>query len=429
MKQKTKTDTICVHGGYDIENGEPRNIPIIQSTTFYYKSSEQMARLFDLSESGYFYTRLQNPTNDMTAVKICELEGGTAAMLTSSGQAASFFSLFNICSAGEHIVCSSEIYGGTMNLLSVTMKRMGITCTFVRPDCSEEELDNAFKKETRAIFAESVSNPSMAVLNFENFSRASQKYGVPFIVDNTFPTPINCRPFEFGAHIVIHSTTKYMDGHGTCVGGAIVDSGNFDWDKYADKYPGLTQPDDSYHGLIYTKNFGKQAYIVKAVAQLMRDFGATPAPQNSFLLNTHLETLALRMEKHCTNALAVAQFLKTREEVSWVRHPSLKGDKYYDLAQKYMPNGTCGVVSFGIKGNRETAAKFMDSLQLCSIATHVADTKTCLLYPAGTTHRQLSDKQLLEAGVDSNLIRLSVGIENTDDIINDLKQAFDKINI
>jgi O-acetylhomoserine (thiol)-lyase len=424
---QNKIDTICVRAGYDAENGGPRAAPVVQSTTFYYKSSEQMAGLFDLAASGYFYTRIGNPTADAAAKKICELEGGAAAMLTSSGQAATFFSLFNICEAGGHIVCSSAIYGGSINLLAVTMKRMGIDCTFVHPDCTAEELNGAFRKETKALFAESISNPSIIVLDFEKFSAAAKRHGVPFIVDNTFPTPINCRPFEYGVDIVVHSTTKYMDGHGACVGGAIVDSGSFDWTQYADKYKGLTQPDDSYHGIIYTKQFGKAAYITKATVQLMRDLGATPSPQNASLLNTHLETLALRMQKHCKNAETISEFLTTCGKVSWVRYPSLKNDKYFDLARKYMPNGTCGVISFGIKGGRETAAKFMDSLKLCSIATHVADTKTCVLYPAGTTHRQLSDEQLKNAGVGADMIRLSAGIENAQDIIDDIKQALEKI--
>ncbi|MCL2821801.1 MAG: O-acetylhomoserine aminocarboxypropyltransferase/cysteine synthase [Firmicutes bacterium] len=425
---KNKIETTCVRGGYVPQNGEPRNLPIVQNTTFYYKSSEQMAKIFDLVEGGYFYTRLTNPTSDATAKKICELEGGAAAMLTSSGQAANFFALFNICSAGDHIVCSSAIYGGTVNLISVTMKRMGIDCTLIHPDSTEDQIVAAFTPNTKAIFAESISNPSLIVLDFEKFARVAKKQGVPFIVDNTFPTPINCRPFEFGADIVTHSTTKYMDGHATAVGGAIVDSGNFDWDKYADKFPGLTSPDESYHGLIYTKAFGKGAYITKCVVQLMRDLGSTPSPHNSFLLNTHLESLALRMDKHCKNAQKVAEFLSKSDKVKWVTYPSLKGDKYFNLAKKYLPNGSCGVVAFGIKGDRIGATTFMDSLRLCSIATHVADAKSCVLYPAGTTHRQLSDEQLEGAGVSVDLVRLSVGIEDADDLIADIKQALEKVD-
>ncbi len=419
-----KIDTTCVQAGYRAKNGEPRALPITQSTTFRYESSAQMARLFDLSEAGYFYTRLQNPTSDATAAKICELEGGAAAMLTSSGQAASFFSIFNICSSGDHFVSSSAIYGGTYNLFAVTLKRMGIDCTFVHPDATADELNAAFKPNTKAVFAESLANPAMIVLDFEKFATAAHSHGVPLIVDNTFPTPINCRPFEFGVDIVVHSTTKYMDGHATSVGGAIVDSGNFDWEKYADKFPGLTTPDESYHGLTYTKAFGKGAYITKAVAQLMRDLGSSPAPMNAFLLNTHLETLALRMEKHCKNAQTVAEYLAKSDKVSWVSYPGLPDSPYHKLAEKYMPNGTCGVISFGIKGGRDNAAKFMDGLKLCAIATHVADAKTCVLHPAGTTHRQLSDEQLAAAGVGADLIRLSVGIENPADIIADLEQAF-----
>jgi O-acetylhomoserine (thiol)-lyase len=418
-------DTIAVRGGLEVKNGESRTTPIIQSTTFYYESSEHMAKLFDLSAAGYFYSRLANPTCDATAAKICDLEGGAAAMLTSSGQAASFFSLFNICNAGDHFVCSSAIYGGTYNLFAVTFKKMGIDCTFVDPDASEAEINAAFKPNTKALFAESLANPSLVVLDFAKFSSVAKKQGVPLIIDNTFPTPINCRPFEHGADIVVHSTTKYMDGHGSVVGGAIVDSGNFDWDKYADKFPGLTTPDSSYHGLVYTKAFGKAAYIVKATAQLMRDLGCCQAPQNAFILGTHLESLALRMARHCENAQKVAEFLSTRPEVSWVRFPGLKGDKYHTLAKKYLPKGSCGVVTFGIKGGREKAAKFQDSLKLCSIATHVADARTCVLYPAGTTHRQLTDEQLKSAGVGVDLLRLSIGIENAEDIIADIKQALE----
>ena len=420
-------DTSCIHGGYSPENGKSRTIPIIQSTTFKYESSEQMARLFDLSEAGYFYTRLQNPTNDLAAAKICELEGGAAAMLTSSGQAASFFALFNICSAGDHIVASAAIYGGTFNLIAVTMKRMGIDCTFVHPDADLDEINAAFQSNTKAVFAESLANPSMIVLDFEKWADSAHSHGVPLIVDNTFPTPINCRPFEHGADIVVHSTTKYMDGHATSVGGAIVDSGNFDFDKYSDKYPELTTPDESYHGVTYTKTFGKGAYITKAVVQLMRDLGSTPAPMNSFLLNTHLESLSLRMKRHCDNALAVAEFLSASDKIESINYPALSDNKYNALAKKYMPKGTCGVIPFCIKGGREEASKFMDGLKLCSIATHVADAKTCVLHPAGTTHRQLSDTQLAEAGISTNLIRFSVGIEDAADIIADLKQALAQI--
>ena len=416
-------DSKCVHGGYTPKNGEARTIPIVQSTTFRYESSEDMARLFDLEAAGYFYTRLQNPTSDTVAAKINELEGGAAAMLTSSGQAASFFSLFNICSAGDHFVSSSSIYGGTYNLFAVTMKRMGIDCTFVHPDASLEELNAAFRPNTKAVFAESLSNPGMIVLDFEKFAESAHSHGVPLIIDNTFPTPINCRPFELGADIVVHSTTKYMDGHGTSVGGAIVDSGNFDWEAYSDKFPGLTTPDESYHGITYTKKFGKGAYITKAVAQLMRDLGSSPAPQNAFNLGVHLDTLSIRMKRHTENAQIVAEFLAACAEISWVQYPGLKDNKYYALAQKYMPNGTCGVISFGVKGGKDRVIKFMDSLKFASIATHVADSKTCVLYPAGTTHRQLSDVQLEEAGIGTDLVRLSVGIENPEDIIEDIRQA------
>ncbi|MDR1765184.1 MAG: O-acetylhomoserine aminocarboxypropyltransferase/cysteine synthase [Lachnospiraceae bacterium] len=416
-------ETISVQGGYRPGNGEPRQLPIIQSTTFKYESSEQMARLFDLSEAGYFYTRLQNPTNDHAAAKICAMEGGAAAMLTSSGQAASFFALFNICSAGDHIVASSAIYGGTYNLIAVTMRRMGIGCTFVHPDADADEINAAFCSKTRAVFAESLANPAMVVLDFEKWADAAHAHGVPLIVDNTFPTPVNCRPFEFGADIVVHSTTKYMDGHATCVGGAIVDSGNFDWEQNPDMFRGLTLPDDSYHGVVYTRDFGKGAYITKAVAQLMRDLGSTPAPMNSFLLNTHLESLPLRMKRHCENAQAVAQYLSGHGQVTWVNYPGLPGNRYHALAQKYMPHGTCGVISFGVAGGREAAAKFMDSLKMCAIATHVADAKTCVLHPAGTTHRQMTDAQLEAAGVGPDLVRLSCGIENAQDIIEDIGQA------
>ena len=415
-------DTKCVQAGYTPKNGEPREIPIYQSTTFKYDTSEDMGKLFDLEASGYFYSRLQNPTCDYVAAKICELEGGTAAMLTSSGQAANFFAIFNICSAGDHVVSSSAIYGGTFNLFNVTLRKLGIEFTFVTPDCTEEELNAAFRENTKAVFGETISNPSLQVLDIEKFAKAAHAHGVPLIVDNTFPTPINCRPFEFGVDIVTHSTTKYMDGHATQVGGVIVDSGNFDWTK-SDKYPGLTTPDDSYHGITYTERFGKGAYITKAVVQLMRDLGSIPGPQNAFLLGLGLETLHLRMERHCSNALKVAQFLKESDLVSWVSYPGLEGDEQYEIAQKYMPKGTCGVISFGVKGGREAATRFMDSLRLASIVTHVADSKTCVLHPASTTHRQLTEEQLLECGVKSDLIRLSVGIEDVEDIIADIEQA------
>lgn len=422
-----KIDTSCVQAGYTPKNGEPRVLPIYQSTTFKYESSEQMGRLFDLSESGYFYTRLQNPTNDCVASKICELEGGVAAMLTSSGQAATFFSLFNILGAGDHIVASSAIYGGSFNLIAVTMKRMGIDTTFVTPDSTEDELEAAFRPNTKAVFAETLSNPSLQVLDIELFARQAHAHGVPLIIDNTFPTPINCRPFEFGADIVIHSTTKYMDGHATAVGGAIVDSGNFDWLAHADKYPGLCTPDDSYHGVTYAKDFGKAGYITKCTAQLMRDLGSIQSPQNAFLLNLGLETLALRVKRHCDNALEVAKFLEADSRVSWINYPALPSSKYYKLAEKYLPHGTSGVIAFGVKGGRDAAVKFMDSLNLGAIVTHVADTRTCLLHPASTTHRQMTDEQLIEAGVTPDLIRLSVGIENPEDIIADIDQALAKI--
>ena len=422
-----KIDTSCVQAGYTPKNGEPRVLPIYQSTTFKYESSEQMGRLFDLSESGYFYTRLQNPTNDCVAAKICELEGGVAAMLTSSGQAATFFSLFNILGAGDHIVASSAIYGGSFNLIAVTMKRMGIDTTFVTPDSTEDELEAAFRPNTKAVFAETLSNPSLQVLDIELFARQAHAHGVPLIIDNTFPTPINCRPFEFGADIVIHSTTKYMDGHATAVGGAIVDSGNFDWMAHADKYPGLCTPDDSYHGVTYAKDFGKAGYITKCTAQLMRDLGSIQSPQNAFLLNLGLETLALRVKRHCDNALEVAKFLEADSRVSWINYPALPSSKYYKLAEKYLPRGTSGVIAFGVKGGREAAVKFMDSLKLGAIVTHVADTRTCLLHPASTTHRQMTDEQLIAAGVSPDLIRLSVGIENPEDIIADIDQALAKI--
>lgn len=414
--------TKCIHSGYTPKNGEPRQLPIYQSTTYKYDSSVEMGKLFDLEASGYFYTRLQNPTNDAVAAKIADLEGGVAAVLTSSGQAANFFAIFNICNAGDHVVASSAIYGGTFNLFNVTLRKLGIEFTFVTPDCSEEELNAAFRENTKAVFGETLSNPSLQVLDIEKFANAAHSHGVPLIVDNTFPTPINCQAFKYGVDIITHSTTKYMDGHATQVGGVIVDSGNFDWTK-SDKYPGLTTPDDSYHGVTYTERFGKGAYITKCVVQLMRDLGSIPGPQNAFLLNLGLETLALRMERHCENALKVAKYLEKSDLVSWVSYPGLESDPQYEIAKKYMPNGTCGVVSFGVKGGREAATKFMDSLKLASIVTHVADTKTCCLHPASTTHRQLTEEQLNDCGVRSDLIRLSVGIEDAEDIIADIEQA------
>ena len=423
---KQKQGTICVQGGWKPKKGEPRVLPIYQSTTFKYETSEQMGKLFDLEESGYFYTRLQNPTNDFVAAKIAELEGGIAAMLTSSGQAASFYSIFNICSAGDHFVCASAIYGGTYNLFGVSLKKMGIEMTFIDQDASEDEINRAFRPNTKVLFGETIANPAASVLDIEKFARIAHKHGVPLIVDNTFPTPINCRPFEWGADIVIHSTTKYMDGHATAVGGVIVDSGNFDWELHKEKFPGLTTPDASYHGLTYTKAFGKMAYITKATAQLMRDFGAIQSPQNAFLLNLGLETLHLRMPRHCENALKVAQYLSAHPKVAWVNYCELPGNKYFDLAKKYLPNGSCGVLSFGIKGGREKSIRFMDSLQFVAIVTHVADARSCVLHPASHTHRQLTDQQLIEAGVAPDLIRFSVGIEDIDDIIADVEQALKK---
>ena len=423
MSQKRSIETTCIQGGWQPKNGEPRILPIYQSTTFKYSTSEQMGRLFDLEENGYFYTRLANPTNDAVANKICEMEGGAAAMLTSSGQAANFYAVFNICNAGDHFICSSTVYGGTSNLFVVTMKKMGIEVTLVDPESPAEEIEKEFRPNTKCVFGESLANPAMVVLDFEKFAALAHKHGVPFIVDNTFATPINCRPFEWGADIVTHSTTKYMDGHAMSVGGCIVDSGNFDWEANAEKFPGLTTPDDSYHGIIYTQKFGKGAYITKATAQVMRDLGSIQAPQNAFLLNIGLETLHLRMPRHCENAQKVAEFLKSCEEVDWVTYPGLEDDKYHELAMKYMPNGTCGVIAFGLKGGREAAAEFMDKLKMAAIVTHVADARTCVLHPASHTHRQLSNEQLLEAGVDPSLIRLSVGIENVQDIIEDIRQA------
>ena len=428
MKKDLKTATLCVQGGWKPGNGDPRVLPIFQSTTFKYDTTEQMARLFDLEEAGYFYTRLQNPTNDAVASKIAALEGGIAAMLTSSGQAANFFAVFNICGAGDHIVSSSAIYGGTFNLFAVTLKKLGIDCTFVDPDASEDEISAAFRSNTKALFGETIANPGMNVLDIEKFARVAKAHGVPLIVDNTFATPVNCRPFEWGADIVTHSTTKYMDGHAVAVGGAVVDSGNFDWEAHADKYPGLTTPDDSYHGLTYTKKFGKMAYITKATAQLMRDLGSIQSPQNAFLLNIGLETLHLRMPRHCSNALAAAKYLKAHPKVAWVDYAGLPDSKYYPLVQKQFDGGLpCGVLTFGIKGGREKSIQFMDSLKMICIVTHVADARSCVLHPASHTHRQLSDEQLIAAGIRPDLIRFSVGIENIDDIIADLDQALEKV--
>lgn len=428
MKKNLKPSTLCVRGGWKPKNGEPVQPPIVQSTTFKYDNSEEMAMLFDLKKEGYFYTRLQNPTNDNVAKKIAALEGGVGAMLTSSGQAANFYAVFNICEAGDHIVTSNEIYGGTYNLFGVTMKKLGIECTFVNPESSEEEIQKAFRPNTKVLFGETISNPGCKVLDIEKFARIAHKNGVPLIIDNTFATPINCRPFEWGCDIVTHSTTKYMDGHATQVGGCVVDSGNFDWDAHADKFPGLTTPDESYHGLTYTKAFGKMAYMTKLTAQLMRDLGSIPSPQNAFLLNLGLETLALRVRQHCANAQKVAEFLHNDPHVAWVTYCGLKDDASYELGRKYLPNDSCGVMSFGLKGDRDTAIKFMDSLELINIATHVADARSCVLHPASHTHRQLSEQQLKEAGIAPDLIRLSIGIEDADDLIDDLKQALSKIN-
>ena len=421
-------DSVCVQGGYTPGNGEPRQIPIIQSTTFKYATSEDMGKLFDLEASGYFYTRLQNPTNDAVAAKICALEGGTAAMLTSSGQAANFYAVFNIAGCGDHVVASSTIYGGTYNLFAVTMKRMGIEFTFVNPDASEEELDAAFRPNTKALFGETIANPALTVLDIEKFARVAHRHGVPLIVDNTFATPVNCRPFEWGADIVTHSTTKYMDGHGAGVGGCIVDSGKFDWTKYADKFPGLCTPDDSYHGVVYTERFGLEgAYITKATAQLMRDFGSIQSPQNAFLLNLGLESLHVRMQRHCENAQAVAEYLQGHDKIAWVEYCGLPCNKYYELAKKYMPNGSCGVVSFGVKGGRKAAENFMKHLKMAAIETHVADARTCCLHPASATHRQMNDEELRAAGVGPDLVRLSCGIEDKRDLIADLEQALAQI--
>ena len=423
-----RIETRCVQGGYTPKNGEPRQIPIIQSTTFKYDTSEDMGKLFDLEASGYFYTRLQNPTNDYVAAKICELEGGTAAMLTSSGQAANFYSVFNIANAGDHVVACSAIYGGTYNLFAVTMKKMGIDFTFVSPDCTPAELDAAFLPNTKALFGETIANPALCVLDIEMFARAAHRHDVPLIVDNTFATPVNCRPIEWGADIVTHSTTKYMDGHGGAVGGVIVDSGRFDWTKYPGKFPGLTTPDESYHGITYTERFGLEgAFITKATAQLMRDFGSIQSPQNAFLLNLGLESLHVRMQRHCENGQAVAEFLSSHENVAWVNYCGLPGDKYYERGQKYLPKGSCGVVSFGVKGGRRAAEAFMKQLKVFAIETHVADARSCCLHPASATHRQMSDEELLAAGVSPDLVRLSVGLENKDDLIEDLDRALKSI--
>ena len=425
--KKTRIETKCVQGGYKPGNGEPRQIPIIQSTTFKYSTSEDMGKLFDLEASGYFYSRLQNPTCDTVAARICELEGGTAAMLTSSGQAANFFAIFNIASAGDHVIASSAIYGGSFNLFGVTMKRMGINFTFVSPNCSDEELEAAFRPETKAVFGETIANPALKVLDIERFAKAAHSHGVPLIIDNTFATPINCRPFEWGADIVTHSTTKYMDGHGSAVGGCIVDSGKFDW-AASGKFPGLCTPDESYHGVNYIERFGKEgAYITKATAQLMRDFGCTQSPQSAFILGLGLESLHVRMQRHCENGLAVAKFLKNHPNVTWVKYPNLEGDEDYELAAKYLPNGSCGVVSFGVNGGRAAAEKFMKNLKLGAIETHVADARTCCLHPASATHRQMNDDELLAAGVSADLVRYSCGIENADDLIEDLDEALSSI--
>ncbi len=427
MEKRLKPATLCVRAGYQPKNGEPVEPPIVQSTTFKYDDSEEMGMLFDLKKEGYFYTRLQNPTNDAVANKIAALEGGVAAVLTSSGQAANFYAVFNICEAGDHIVASNEIYGGTFNLFGVTLKKLGIDCTFVNPESTEAEIEAAFRPNTKALFGETISNPGCKVLDIEKFAAIAHRHGVPLIVDNTFATPINCRPFEWGADIVTHSTTKYMDGFATQVGGCVVDSGNFDWSAHAEKFPGLCQPDDSYHGLTYTQAFGKMAYITKIVSQLMRDLGSVPAPMNSFLLNVGLQTLHLRMQRHCENAQRIAEFLRDDPRVAWIDYPGLPGDKCHELAKKYLPNGSCGVIAFGLKGDRATAIRFMDALKLAHIATHVADARTCVLHPASHTHRQLSDEQLREAGIAPDFIRLSIGIEDCEDILDDIKQALDQI--
>lgn len=430
MNHNHNIETICVQGGYQPKNGEPRQIPIVQSTTFRYETGEDMGKLFDLEASGYFYSRLQNPTCDSVAAKICELEGGTAAMLTSSGQAANFYAVFNIATCGDHVISSSNIYGGTFNLFAVTMKKMGVEFTFLSPDCSEDELQAAFRPNTKAVFGETIANPALTVLDIEKFAKAAHANGVPLIVDNTFATPVNCRPFAWGADIVTHSTTKYMDGHGAAVGGCIVDSGNFDWMKYREKFPGLCTPDDSYHGIVYAEKFGQGgAFITKATAQLMRDFGSTPAPQSAFLLNLGLESLHVRMERHCANALSVAKFLESHEKIDWVNYAGLPSNRYYDLAQKYMPNGTCGVVSFGVHGGRNAAETLMKHLRLAAIETHVADARTCCLHPASTTHRQMNEQELIAAGVPGDLVRLSCGLESADDLIADLAQALEHVSV
>jgi len=421
-----RIETTCVQGGYTPKNGEPRQIPIVQSTTFKYDTSDDMAKLFDLEASGYFYTRLQNPTNDYVAAKIAELAGGTAGMLTSSGQAANFYAVFNIANAGDHVVAVSAIYGGTFNLFNVTMRKMGVDFTFISPDSTEEEIEAAFKPNTKAVFGETIANPALRMFDIELFAKVAHRHGVPLIVDNTFATPINCRPIEWGADIVTHSTTKYMDGHGAAVGGAIVDGGKFDWMAHADKFPGLCTPDDSYHGITYAEKFGKEgAFITKCTAQLMRDFGSIQSPQNAFLLNLGLESLHVRMQRHCQNGLAVAKYLASDPRIAWVKYPSLEGDKDYELAKKYCPDGTCGVVSFGVKGGRKAAEEFMKGLKIVAIETHVADARSCCLHPASSTHRQLTDKELVDAGVSPDLVRLSCGIENSQDLIDDIKQALD----
>ena len=423
----SNTGTKCIHEGWRPSEGEPRQLPIYQSTTFKYDTSDTMGQLFDLEREGYFYTRLQNPTNDAVAAKICALEGGVAAMLTSSGQAANFYAIFNICEAGDHFIASSSIYGGTYNLFGVTMKKMGIECTFVDQTLPAEELEKYFKPNTKAVFGETITNPTVSIFDFEKFAKLAHDHGVPLIVDNTFASPVNCRPFEWGADIVTHSTTKYMDGHGVGVGGCIVDSGNFDWMAHAEKFPGLTTPDESYHGITYAERFGKGAYITKATAQLMRDLGSIQSPQNAFYLNLGLETLHLRMKQHCENALAVAKYLKANDKVDWVHYADLEGDEYNELAKKYMPNGTCGVITFGVKGGRDACVKMMDALKMIAIVTHVADSRSCVLHPASHTHRQMNEQELLEAGVQPDLIRFSVGTENIDDIIDDLTQALEVI--
>ena len=428
MANKKRIETVCVQGGYTPKNGEPRQIPIYQSTTFKYDTSEDMGKLFDLEASGYFYTRLQNPTNDLVAAKLTELEGGVAGMLTSSGQAANFYAIFNIANCGDHVISSSAIYGGTFNLFAVTMKKMGIDFTFISPDSTEEEIQNAFRPNTKAVFGETIANPACSVIDIEKFAKVAHRNGVPFIIDNTFATPVNCRPIEWGADIVTHSTTKYIDGHGVSVGGAIIDAGKFDWLAHADKFPGLCTPDDSYHGIVYAEKFGKEgAFITKATAQLMRDFGSIQSPQHAFYINLGLESLHVRMKRHCENGQKVAEFLNSHEKIDWVRYCGLEGDKYYELGQKYLSNGSCGVLSFSVKGDRKTAEKFMKSLKVAAIETHVADARTCCLHPANATHRQMTDEQLEAAGIPPTLIRYSCGIENADDLIEDLAQALEQI--